>query len=458
MKANWRIRIGVLSAAVISLAVPALAQSRWFTYQGQLRVSGTPVNGNVSMLARMYDAPEGGALLGQQGLGFVPVSDGLFNVILNTGGEFGPAAFDSDQRWLEFVVNNQALSPRQKLTAAPFAVSAFGLHMPAGAGVGKVLTSDANGFGSWQAAGGPWQVNGSTVYYNAGAVGVGTSSVHPNFRAQLNGGTGAWKGGLAAGGASANVVLGELNNVATIAGHNAALNAWANLALNVGGGFVGIGTAAPSWPLHVIPDGAGRGLRIGRDAAGSASVNIGVTNTTDNLPYIQSVQSEGGEYGVLSLNPHGGAVKVRSLIITGGSDIAEPYDIASTYEEPQPGMVVCIDAAQVGKLRVSSKPCDNAVAGVISGANGVNPGVVLTQKDTVADGKHPVAMNGRVWCWCDADAAGPIQAGDLLTTSDTPGHAMKVCESRSANGAIIGKAMSSLDHGKGLVLVLVSLQ
>ena len=52
----------------------------------------------------------------------------------------------------------------------------------------------------------------------------------------------------------------------------------------------------------------------------------------------------------------------------------------------------------------------------------------------------------------------PIQPGDLLTTSDTPGHVMKVSDHDKAQGSIIGKAMSSLDKGKGLVLVLVSLQ
>ena len=49
-------------------------------------------------------------------------------------------------------------------------------------------------------------------------------------------------------------------------------------------------------------------------------------------------------------------------------------------------------------------------------------------------------------------------SGDLLTTSDTPGHAMKVTEHSQAQGAILGKAMSGLKAGKGMVLVLVTLQ
>ena len=62
-----------------------------------------------------------------------------------------------------------------------------------------------------------------------------------------------------------------------------------------------------------------------------------------------------------------------------------------------------------------------------------------------------------MYCWVDT-SNGPIKPGDLLTTSDTPGHAMKVTDYAKAQGAIIGKAMSSLEKGRGLVLVLVTLQ
>jgi len=66
-------------------------------------------------------------------------------------------------------------------------------------------------------------------------------------------------------------------------------------------------------------------------------------------------------------------------------------------------------------------------------------------------------LTGRVYCWADA-SNGPIEPGELLTTASTPGHAMKVTDHPSAQGAIIGKAMTALKEGKGLVLVLVTLQ
>ena len=70
---------------------------------------------------------------------------------------------------------------------------------------------------------------------------------------------------------------------------------------------------------------------------------------------------------------------------------------------------------------------------------------------------QPVALSGRVWVYCDATRQS-IKPGDLLTTSATPGHAMKVLNYSKAQGSIIGKAMTVLKTGRGLVLVLVTLQ
>ena len=69
----------------------------------------------------------------------------------------------------------------------------------------------------------------------------------------------------------------------------------------------------------------------------------------------------------------------------------------------------------------------------------------------------PIALSGRVYVQGDA-SAGAIEPGDLLTTSDVPGHAMTVRDHAKAQGAILGKAMSALADGKGLVLVLVMYQ
>lgn len=68
-----------------------------------------------------------------------------------------------------------------------------------------------------------------------------------------------------------------------------------------------------------------------------------------------------------------------------------------------------------------------------------------------------VTLGAFAHCKVDADIA-PIQVGDLLTTSPTQGHAQKVLERSQAIGAILGKALGSLDKGTGKIPVLVMLQ
>ena len=152
----------------------------------------------------------------------------------------------------------------------------------------------------------------------------------------------------------------------------------------------------------------------------------------------------------------GGRTVTRVLEITGGADVAEPFDIHQGDTIPA-GSVVVIDEEGTGSLEISRKPYDTRVAGIVSGANGINPGLCLSQEGVNDGGRH-VALSGRVYCLCDA-AQSEIKPGDLLTTSDTPGHAMKVTDNPRGAGAILGKAMSRLARGeKGHVLVLVSLQ
>jgi hypothetical protein len=264
-------------------------------------------------------------------------------------------------------------------------------------------------------------------------------------------------------------------------------------------GNVGIGTSTPGAALDVngliqvtgfkLATGAGAGRVLTSDASGNATWQVasgagwGLTGnagtnpstnflgTTDAQPLVFRANNTeqirllaNGNIGIGTSTPStklhvNGEITATVVAITGGSDVAEPYEIANAGDvKPLPGYVVAIDPDKVGQMRVVSRAYDTTVAGIISGANGIQPGITLRQKGTIADGSLPVASIGRVWCWCDADASGPIVAGDLLTTSDTPGHAMKAVDKGRRDGAVIGKAMSSLKSGKGLVLVLVSLK
>ena len=118
--------------------------------------------------------------------------------------------------------------------------------------------------------------------------------------------------------------------------------------------------------------------------------------------------------------------------------------------------MVVIDEANPGQLKLTDQPYDTRVAGVVSGANGIHPGIQMHQQGLLEGGKN-VALTGRVYVQADT-SNGAIKPGDLLTTSSTPGHAMKVTDHARAAGAILGKAMTGLSEGKGMVLVLVTLQ
>ncbi len=115
-----------------------------------------------------------------------------------------------------------------------------------------------------------------------------------------------------------------------------------------------------------------------------------------------------------------------------------------------------IDDQHPGQLVPSTVAYDPKVAGIVSGAGGVSPGVTL-QGQGVLEGNTPVAVAGRVYVKAEALSA-PIAPGDLLTSSNVPGYAMKATDHAKAEGAVIGKAMTKLETGRGLVLVLVSLQ
>ena len=91
-----------------------------------------------------------------------------------------------------------------------------------------------------------------------------------------------------------------------------------------------------------------------------------------------------------------------------------------------------------------------------SGRRNVRPGLELGQRG-VLDGNTLVALSGRVYVRC-TEENGPIEPGDMLTSSSTPGHAMRATDAERSFGTVIGKALSCRDRETGLVLVLVGLQ
>ena len=116
------VRAGSIASAEGSgpAAAPATSLGTAFTYQGQLYLNGSPVNATCAMTFKLFDAVTGGNQLGGVVTPSVVVTGGLFNAQLDFGGQF-----TGDRRWLDIAVNCGSglaqLSPRQELTAAPYA-------------------------------------------------------------------------------------------------------------------------------------------------------------------------------------------------------------------------------------------------------------------------------------------------------------------------------------------------
>ena len=149
-----------------------------------------------------------------------------------------------------------------------------------------------------------------------------------------------------------------------------------------------------------------------------------------------------------------GDVEVTGDIKLLGADCAEDFDVTDPTAA-EPGTVMVLDDA--GGVRVSDQDYDSRVAGVVSGAGSYNPALILDRQAPPCESRRPLALMGKVWCKVDAtDVA--VAIGDLLTTSSTPGHAMKAVDQRRAFGAVIGKALQPCAGVRGLIPILVALQ
>jgi hypothetical protein len=132
---SWRCpsRFGVLLLLLGQIAQPWGAglplHAEAFTYQGRIASGGIPAAGAYEMTFRLFDAATGGQPVGPEvTLPSVQATQGLFTVQL----DFGASVFDGTPRWLEISARSTAssgtfevLSPRQAITAVPYAIRAL---------------------------------------------------------------------------------------------------------------------------------------------------------------------------------------------------------------------------------------------------------------------------------------------------------------------------------------------
>jgi hypothetical protein len=147
-----------------------------------------------------------------------------------------------------------------------------------------------------------------------------------------------------------------------------------------------------------------------------------------------------------------GDIEVTGDIRLRNADCAEDFDIIGVASA-EPGSVMVL--GEEGVLAPCGSAYDKRVVGVVSGAGNYRPAIALDRQPSI-ENRAPIGLLGKVYCKVDAKY-GPIEVGDLLTTSPTVGHAMKA-DGAKAFGSVLGKALQPCRAGQGLIPVLIALQ
>ncbi|WP_314249869.1 DUF4185 domain-containing protein [Streptomyces kutzneri] len=247
---------------------------------------------------------------------------------------------------------------------------------------------------------------------------------------------------------------------------------------NTGQGGVGVAGVSVSGDGVRAVSKFSNGVSAFSDAAvgvfAKAKIEPGVVGTSNSNDGVRALSKSGNGVSAFSTSGTGifakgpanagffeGNVTVTGQVHSNGADVAELFDVASHEGDVPgavPGSVVVLD--DQGGLAPCTQAYDPCVAGVVSGAGDRVPGIVLDRQEHSkagqGDRRRAIAVVGKVWCQADASLR-PIRVGDLLTTSPTVGHAMPALDREAAFGAVLGKALTPLASGTGLVLVLVGL-
>ena len=192
-----------------------------------------------------------------------------------------------------------------------------------------------------------------------------------------------------------------------------------------------------------------------------------------------TVRAESTDEELLRVDSEGNLF-LRGAVQPASMDLAEYFPLS---EPAETGDLLVVDRDEPGRYRLARSAHDPAVVGIVSADPGVLLGAgvariaqaddelaaALEEARTIGDDEQeglvwallqarfrethaPVALSGTVPCKVDA-GFGPISPGDLLTTSPTPGHAMR--SSEATPGTIVGKALEELETGTGVIRVLV---
>ena len=127
------------------------------------------------------------------------------------------------------------------------------------------------------------------------------------------------------------------------------------------------------------------------------------------------------------------------------ADLAERYAADAPYE---PGTVLVFGGE--AEVTTTTKIADRAVAGIVS----TDPAYLMNSKAGSSQTHPAIALKGRVPC----KVVGVVKKGDLIVTSNIPGHAKAALENEIVLGSVIGKAIEDKSGvASGIVEVFVSM-
>jgi hypothetical protein len=431
-----------------------------FTYQGRLQDGDSPAEGAYDFRFILYDAESGGSQVGSTvEVGDVGVTNGFFTVEI----DFGPI-FTGEARFLEIGVRvgdssgaYTTLSPRQELTPTPYALALPGVFPIDGkVGIGNT-TPGAQLDVRTVATDTVYAIfalseNATAIYGRSSTSEFSDDAIGVRGRADAPDGVGVM-------GEATTTSPGGANGVKGIALHGIGVYGESGEGTGVGG-FAG--------------EAGGNGV-IGHASATTGSGKGVVARV--NSPTGTAIQAENGSgdangeiirgcsqflcFGnsVVFRVRNNGNVTADGAFTGGGADYADLMAVSGKRSSYEPGDVLAIGPD--GKLVKATSPYDTALAGVYSTQPAFLGDPLGTEGEELRnDNRVPVALTGIVPVKV-SDENGAIRPGDLLTTSSTPGHAMKaepVMVQGVAiypTGAILGKALEPLDAGSGTIQVLI---
>lgn len=307
----------------------------------------------------------------------------------------------------------------------------------------------------------------------AGGVGLaGTATSTTGASTGVHGSTGAAAGYGVLGDTSAASGSGVYGSATNSAGNATAVGVTGVSASAQGFGMRGTATGTSGVGIRGEAT-SGSGSTVGIHAFAQSPSGLGMLVQSQGAGLSVGAQTTGmtvdtaaaaSASGAIAVFQQGGTNKARidtngkgyfnGGTATTGADFAESVETALPVARYEPGDVMVIDVKGTRRFDLSSSPNSKLVAGVYA----TKPGVLARPGDVAGDSKWtdtevPMAIVGIVPCKV-VDENGAIEAGDLLVTSSTPGHAMKAPENPVA-GTVVGKALGNLAGKKGKVEVLL---